>query len=134
MKAVRVLAVFGSLVVAAWFGVGVHQAIETGRATTRLSAASSITPADAERIRALLDSASVLNPDRGVDLLRGQLALQLGRHRQTQRIVSRVTRAEPDNLDAWLLLARAATDNPALFQQALVQVHRLEPRLPFSRG
>jgi predicted Zn-dependent protease len=130
MRLARAALVVLALVLAAWFGLGAHQAIDTSRATSILSAGGSVTRGEAVRVSSLLDGAGALNPDRQVDLLRGQLALEQGQPRRAQRLISRVTRAEPQNLEAWLSLAQAATNNPPLFDHALVRVRRLEPLLP----
>lgn len=130
MRRIRAALVVFALLLAAWFGLGAHQAIDTSRATAVLSAGNSISRARAASVSSLLNGASVLNPDRQVALLRGALALERGHPRRAQRLISQVTRAEPQNLDAWLSLAHAATDDPALFDQALIHVRRLEPLLP----
>jgi predicted Zn-dependent protease len=71
----------------------------------------------------------VLNPDRSVDLLRGQLAFEQGHPLAAVRIMKDVTAAEPNNLEAWVALARVALhhDNAAI-ERAVVMIARLDPR------
>jgi hypothetical protein len=127
----RVAVVLVASLAAAWFGLGARQAMDTDKATAMLSAGSSVSVAEAEHVRSLLRAAGELNPDRQIALLQGQLALERGRPQRAQRLISQVTRAEPQNLAAWIALARAATDNAVLFHRALVRVRALEPLLPF---
>jgi predicted Zn-dependent protease len=97
-----------ALVACAWFAIGIRDAQDTDQATAILSASSHPAPAAARRVASLLDSAGLLNPDRQLDLLRGQLALQLGHAALARRIFARVTREEPQNIQAWDWLGRAA--------------------------
>ena len=114
----------------AWFVVGIRQAQEIQRASAILSRASTVTPAEARTVSSLLSSAAFLDPDREVNLLRGQLALERGRPSRAQQIIEHVTRAEPQNLAAWLALAQAATNDVGLFDYALRRIRALEPVVP----
>jgi predicted Zn-dependent protease len=126
----RVAVVTVSLVVLAWFALGIHQSDD-------LSAASAIasrphpSAAAAHHADALLDSAATLNPDRTVDITRAQLALARGDSARARAILLALTRAEPQNLDAWIGLVRASSSGTKLrevaFARALVLSHTSVP-------
>jgi predicted Zn-dependent protease len=105
----------------------VRQAHGTDGATTILSRGARITADQARHVDSLLAGARPLNPDREVDILRGEAALERGQTQTAQRILGQVARAEPQNLEAWLWLAHSAGSNRPLFYRALVQVRKLEP-------
>jgi predicted Zn-dependent protease len=119
-----------ALLAAAWFVLGAVQARDIDHATAAISAHPHPSARQAAQVTAWLDTASVLNPDRTVDLLRGQLDLARGRQAQAQRLMKAVTRAEPQNLNAWVALGRASSDNPRLFRAALARVRKLVPLSP----
>lgn len=123
---VRSCLAVGSVVVAAWFGLGWIQARDAGRAQT-LVTASKLSPAEARQARSLLRSAGTLNPDRFVDILRAKLASDQGLHERAVSILQSVTRAEPSNLEAWseLVLATAAAGHTARAEQDFRHVHSL---------
>jgi predicted Zn-dependent protease len=120
-----------ALVVCAWFALGASQAINTSRASAIVSGASRLSSAEARRALALLHDAGTLNPDRNVDILRGQAYLASGNAKVARRVLSAVTREEPQNVEGWLWLAHASGTNAALLTSSLVHVRQLEPRLPF---
>lgn len=107
----RVVLVAVAVVVAAWFALGIRQAVNTARATALITGQSRLTAAQARHARSLLDSASTLNPDRTVNLLRGELALAENHNASAQRILLALVHSEPKNLDAWVRLAYAAARN-----------------------
>lgn len=129
MPIVRVTVIVLALVMCAWFGLGALQAIDTSRATQVLASSGPLTAAQAHRASSLLNSAAVLNPDRTVDLLRGELAFEQGHPPVAVRIIERVTAAEPDSIEAWVTLARVALhhDNAAI-ERAVANIGRLDPR------
>lgn len=116
-----------ALVTCAWFALSVHQAHALGAATSIISQSTPLTQAQARRAASLLDSAGTLNPDRQVEVLRGQLALARGDAPAAQRILVGVVRAEPQNLNAWIVLVRASKGSPALFKLALARIDQLLP-------
>ena len=78
-------------------------------------------------MRSLLRSAGTLNPDLTVDTLRGQLALDENRDRRAAQIFAYVTRREPMNLDAWVLLAQATQQNDRqTFARAIRVIGKLD--------
>jgi predicted Zn-dependent protease len=132
MRAVRLCCILAALVVCAWFALGARQAIDTNRAQAIVSSADKLSSAQADRANALLASAATLNPDRQVDILKGQALLERGDARAAQQVLMAVTRAEPRNLDAWVKLAEASGNDLKLFQLALARVRALEPLFPFQ--
>jgi hypothetical protein len=122
--ALRITCIVLALVACAWFGVCVRQARDTDRATALLTAAG---PVDAVRVSSLLNAAAPLNPDRQVDLLRAQLALRRDDPGGARRIIQRVVSAEPMNLAAWLLLAKASRTEATTFFFALIHINQLAP-------
>jgi predicted Zn-dependent protease len=126
---VRIVLVVVALVVAAWFALGVREAHELNTVTSLLAAQPRLTAAQAAHADGLLSSAGTLNPDRREELLRGEVALAAGNEAVAQRIILRVAREEPDNIDAWAQLARAAGSNHRLVLLAYDNIARLSPRL-----
>lgn len=97
-----------ALLVAAWFGLGFYQAQQTGRASALIGGGNRLSPRQAQQARSTLDAAGTLNPDRAVDVLRGQLATDQGNYPRAIRILTAVTAREPLNLTAWAQLGVAA--------------------------
>lgn len=124
----RLLLAAVAIVACAWFVLGAGQARDINRATALLPAGGRVSPATGTRVAALLHSAGRLNPDRQVDLLRAQLADARGDRRQAERILRGVVAAEPLNADAWVALARSATD-AATVRQAFRRLQELVPRV-----
>jgi predicted Zn-dependent protease len=110
-------------VVAAWFALGVIQSHDTSRAASVILSNDRLTDAEVKHVDSLLSAAGTLNPDRQVELLRGQLALRKGENRRALAIFAAVTHAEPQNVLAWDLIAEAGDT------RALAKVARLEPKV-----
>ena len=124
---VRLLVVGSALLVAAWFAVGVRQAIDTNRAAAILQSSARLTPARARTADRLLRVASFLNPDRQVQLLRSQAALAAGDRATARRLAAEVTRLEPLNAAAWYQLVRATGPTAARALQRLAALVRTVP-------
>jgi predicted Zn-dependent protease len=129
---VRIAGAVAALAVAAWFGLGVYQAHNADAAREAIGRLPDPTAAQTERIRAELDRAATLNPDRGITLLRARAAFQQPDLPRAYRLIQQVTRAEPDNIEAWALLAFATVNHhaDALNRAAEAQVRRLGPPVP----
>jgi predicted Zn-dependent protease len=109
LTSVRITIALLALLVSAWFGLGFYQARETGKAAALIGGgATRLTPHQVQTANAELSSAATLNPDRMVDLLRGELAADQHRYAAAIRILQRVTAREPLNLTAWAQLGFAA--------------------------
>jgi predicted Zn-dependent protease len=113
----------------AWFVLSGVQAVNTNRAAEVVSG-SSISRAHARQARRWLATAATLNPDQTVNILRGELAYAEGRDARALDILTSVTRAEPQNLEAWLALAHRAGHQPNLFRAALHRIAQLLPPVP----
>jgi hypothetical protein len=126
MRLARLITACVALVVAAWFALGAHQARELDRARTLITAAGSLTPERAARVDSMLSAAGTLNPDQQVNLLRGQVALLEGDNPRATRILERLVKDEPMNIEGWVWLARAAPTNRAILGEAILNVRRLD--------
>ena len=129
----RVGLVAVALVACAWFALGIRQAHEIARATSIVSQARALTPARAREADSLLRSAGALNPDLEVDVLRGRVALARGNLVGARRILTSVVRREPENVEAWIWLARASNGSPATFRLAVMRVQQLIRSVPARR-
>jgi len=121
-----------ALVIAAWFALGVRQAIDTDRASV-IVGRGGVSVADAAHADALLRSAGWLNPDRTVDVLRGRLLLDEGRAGAARAALLKVALAEPRNAAAWVAFGSAAAGDRQAFLLALAHVHELVPPVPAPR-
>jgi hypothetical protein len=132
--AARGLALVVAVVACAWFALGVRQAHDTDAATSLITAGGSgaLRAGAAAHAASLLDAAGQLNPDRGVDLLRSQLAVRQGHPARGRALALAVTRAEPQNIQAWIAYGRASPDDPAGFGEALRHLNELAP--PVGHG
>jgi Flp pilus assembly protein TadD len=133
MNAARALVAILAVAVCAWFALGIRQAHDTAQATAILSASGSLRPSQADRVQRLLDTAGTLNPDRTVELLRGDLAARAGQLGHAVQIFRRLTLQEPDNLEAWLGIAHASGGQSQLLFGALRRAAVLDPRLTIKR-
>ena len=119
-----------ALVVCAWFAIGARQAIDTQRASAIVARGTTATAREERDVASLVRGARFLNPDRQPDVLLGQIEVEHHDYAQARRVLEPVIRSEPENLQAWLFLAETANRDHRLLRQALVHVHRLEPRVP----
>ena len=83
------------------------------------------------RAEDLLRTDRRLNPDRRPDLYEAVVLGRAGRTREAIAVLRRTVAAEPENLEAWALLARAArTEDPALAARARARQRELAPPVP----
>jgi uncharacterized protein HemY len=129
----RVALVACALVACAWFALGIRQAHQIARATSIVSLPRPPTAAQARGADSLLRSAATLNPDLEVDVLRGRLARARGDLPAARRILRSVVSREPDNVEAWIWLARASNGSPATFRLAVRRVEQLIRPVPAPR-
>ena len=129
----RVLARAAILVLAliscAWFALGARQAHEAAVAGSIVAGKQPLSAQQASRAAGALRAAAGLNPDLQVDVLRGQLAIDQGNLAQARRILTSVTRREPQNLAAWVQLARASANDRVSFFAAEIHIRTLIPRV-----
>jgi hypothetical protein len=122
-----------AVLIAGWFALGVRQATDISAATSSVSSGRHLSSGDARRIRGLLNSAAVLNPDATVDLLRAQLDRDQGDLRAARRILEGVVAREPDNVAAWYALGLSADGSRATGLRALRNLVRLAPAVRVGR-
>jgi predicted Zn-dependent protease len=120
-----------AVVVCVWFALGIRQTRDTARATAIIASAASAngpSAAQTSHVQSLLRAAGTLNPDKQLDVLRGQLALLRNDNRGAARILQGVVAREPLNVEAWVYLARAAFKvNRHEFGIAAQRIAQLDP-------
>jgi hypothetical protein len=119
-----------AIVVCAWYVLGIRQSRAVDQASATVSHGGAVTAAEARQASAQLSSARFLNPDRQVDVLRAELYLDRGDLAAAQRILKSVVRSEPDNLAAWIALARSSIGDPKDFYAAAFRIRQLVPPVP----
>jgi hypothetical protein len=129
-RPVTAIALVLTLAVCAWWVLSIVQSTALNRAQAILGTRTSLPAAPARHVESLLNVAGTLNPDRTVGLERVDLLLDEGRKLAARRLARQITRAEPQNIIAWVDLAHASYGNPKLFNDAIAHVERLEPRIP----
>jgi predicted Zn-dependent protease len=127
MSVARIGLAVAALLVSAWFALGVYQSRAVSQATSAASGRGRLTAAQARRADGLLHDAATLNPDQAVDLLRAQVAIAGGDATGARRILHGVVAREPQDLDAWIALARASTGDFRQRQIALLHILKLAP-------
>jgi hypothetical protein len=130
VRVARIAVLLFALLCCAWFVLGARQAHEVAVATSIVSAEPPLTAAQVRRATDALNSAASLNPDLGVDVLRGQLAIDQGRRAQARRILFGVIRREPKLLAAWQQYARASVGDPVAFYASQIGIRRLVRLFP----
>ena len=131
---VRVLLVLLALLAGGWLVVQERAA----RAENELEAIAfdpggALAPATVARTEDLLRADRRLNPDRRPDLYEAVVLGRAGRTREAIAVLRRTVAAEPQNLEAWALLARAArSEDPALAARARARQRELAPPVPDS--
>jgi len=129
---VRVLLVLLALLAGGWLVVQERAA----RAENELEAIAfdpggALAPATVARTEDLLRADRRLNPDRRPDLYEAVVLGRAGRTREAIAVLRRTVAAEPENLEAWALLAGAAkTEDPALAARARARQRELAPPVP----
>jgi predicted Zn-dependent protease len=130
MKAARWICAALALVACAWFAFGIRQAIDTSRATAIANRGNHVTATQVHQVSSLAAGARLLNPDKQPDVLLGQTEFEHGDSAAARGVLEPVTRSEPQNVTAWLWLARASHGDAATFYEAALRVQQLEPRFP----
>jgi predicted Zn-dependent protease len=120
-------------IVCAWFAIGIRQAHDTVKASSILSEGTPLDAGQAAHVAALLRGAKLLNPDEQVEVLRGELAVRGNDLAVARNILREVVRAEPMNLQAWVWLAKASSNDPSSFLLALLHINQLEPPVKQQR-
>jgi predicted Zn-dependent protease len=114
-----------AIVVLAWLAVMERDARLEQRG---VAAAGLQTPAARARAERDFRSARLLNPDSGPDVSRAFVLQAEGRSAAAIRAIRGVLRREPDNLQAWAVLATFARGHdPAAVREAFAADRRLDP-------
>ena len=123
----RALLVVAAVLAALWLASGLRP-VRDERAG--LAAART----DTDRAYRLLDRAADRSRSTGPELRLAQLDAFTKRPDRAVRRLQAIVRAEPENLDAWVLLARTArTVDPALAARAQARARALSPPVPVAR-
>ena len=127
MPLTRIALLAVAVIACAWLALGIRQ-VHDQQEAIRLANNPNPTTAQVARMQRLLDSAEELNPDMLPEVTRAQLALRRADGKAAERTLLAVVRREPDNIDAWNLLAIAtAGRNPPLNRRARKRVRELAP-------
>jgi hypothetical protein len=131
MLALRLAVLTVAVLACAWFVVSVGQTHDQTRATSLIDRPGTPSRSQTAEILRLLHGAGRLNPDRTIAVLRAQAQTRAGAQAAAVRTAAAVVRAEPRNIDAWVVLRFAARDvNPAESRLAAAMERRLAPPVP----
>jgi predicted Zn-dependent protease len=120
---VRILLIVAALTAGAWLVVQ-ERAARSEQGLTKIAFENG----DLDDAPRLLEVDRRLNPDHRPDLFEGVILRRRGDFRGAVAAIQRVTKAEPDNIEAWGLLASAAARvDPALAEQARARARALSP-------
>jgi hypothetical protein len=129
MSPSRVLVGVLAVVLCAAFIVGVRQAHSSNALNAMLATGDPLTPTQQRSAASDLSSARFGYPGQDVQILAAQLALREHHFARAELISLAITRAEPDNLQGWLVLAAAAlirSDRATLLRAKREEI-RLDP-------
>lgn len=127
MTFTRIAAGLLGLLATAWFALGIYQSHAVSQATSIAAGRGGLTAAQERHADDLLHDAATLNPDQAVDVARARVALARGDAARSRQILSAVVAREPQDLDAWIALARASGGGSRQRRIALVHILRLAP-------
>jgi hypothetical protein len=129
---IRVLIVMLALVAGGWLAVQERAAqAESELDAIAFGPGGALGPDSVARAEELLRADRRLNPDRRPDLYEAVVLGRAGRTREAIAVLRRTVAAEPENLEAWALLARAArAEEPALAARARARQRELAPPVP----
>jgi Flp pilus assembly protein TadD len=120
---VRIVLIVAALLAGAWLVTQTRAAHAENQLTTIAFENGNVN--DAQR---LLKADRLLNPDLRPDLFEGVILGRRGDFPGAVAAIERVTSAEPENIEAWGLLASAAKrTDPALAARAQATARKLSP-------
>jgi Flp pilus assembly protein TadD len=123
LSPVRIVLIAAALLAGAWLTTQVRAA----RAETALTPIA-FEKGDLDRAPQLLKAAELLNPDQRPHLFEGVIQGKRGDFPAAVATFQRVTTAEPENIEAWGLLASAAKrTDPELAARAEAAARKLSP-------
>ncbi len=126
MRPARLLIGVVAVVACVWFGLGIRQAHDLGRAQAIVSGANSLSARQAAQVDSLLRAAATLNPDQQVNLVRGEAAAARNQNARAARIFEQVAAREPMNITAWVLIAQADYGKGRPLTRALAHIAQLD--------
>jgi predicted Zn-dependent protease len=129
MSVPRLLLVALATVICAGFAIGIWQAQYSGTVGGLLAKGARLTPAQQRTAASDLRSAAFAYPGQDVSILAAQVALRERHFARAMSIARAVTRAEPDNVRGWAVLAAAgivARDRDAVLRAKREEI-RLDP-------
>jgi hypothetical protein len=132
MTAIRIALVALAVLAGGWLAVQ-ERAADAERELDGIAfrPGGALSPAEVARARDLLAADRRLNPDRRPDLYEAVVLGRSGRERKAIAVLRGTVAAEPENLEAWALLARTAEDtDPQLAQRARARLRELAPPVP----
>ena len=119
----RIVLIAAALLAGAWLAVQTRAAHAENQLTSIAFENGDLN--DAQR---LLKADRLLNPDRRPDLFEGVIDGKRGDFPAAVKVFQRVTSAEPENIEAWGLLASAAKrTDPRLAARAQATARKLSP-------
>jgi predicted Zn-dependent protease len=129
MRSVRVAVVALAAFICAGFAIGIRQAGSTNELNAMLASGRGLTPSQQRSAASDLSSAAFGYPGQEVRILAGSVALREGRIAHASSIARSVNRAEPDNLQGWVLLTAVAihTGDRRAALDARRELIRLDP-------
>ena len=114
----------------AWFVISAKQAHDVDAANSILTTSSKPLTAHQRRETAsLIAAAGFLYPGQDVPILKARYFLTIGQDSRARSALVGITRAEPDNLTAWIQVGALAVVQPQAFSVANYrkQLMRLDP-------
>lgn len=132
--AIRSALVVTALLVGAWLALGVRaDALENdARAVIDRARAGDVPPAEVNAALDDLAKAGRLSPDQGPLIRQGELLTAAGRNDEARAVVTRVTEAEPDNLQGWFLAWVVADPDTPAKAHAKARLLELNPWFAYS--
>ena len=122
-KPVRIVLIVAALLAGTWLAVQARAAHAENQLT-----AIAFENGNRNDVQRLLKADRRLNPDHRPDLFEGVILGRRGDFPGAVAAIQRVTSAEPENIEAWGLLASAAKHtDPALAARAQATARRLSP-------
>jgi cytochrome c-type biogenesis protein CcmH/NrfG len=116
-----------ALLVCAGFAIGVRQAVSSSKVSALVASGHRLTPSQQRSAASELSAAAFGYPGQETDILAASVALREHRYARAMSLARSITRAEPDNLQGWLVLAAAGLLSGD--QRAALQARQEEIRL-----
>ena len=117
-----------ALLLLGWLGVLYRDQHVADKASDRIFFENPLPPAEFERQMDRLSGAQLLDPDGSWRLVRVRYMLLYGQPRRALVEADRFVASEPDNIEGWVLVLKAARGvDSARARQAAAEIRRLNP-------